>query len=288
MSNVMNCVMDIVNKAGLEEKYERVRKMEPGLDKDLAQLYESYWESENSYYKECESTAQQFMLRILRDDNLQEIHSARYRIKTAESLISKYITKKAVLPKMPCDDYEKEKYRPMNGSNYQMVITDLIGIRMLIRYRQQWEIIHKWISDNFRLDKKLFIKNWMSDYPAKNTEPFIAERPKLYFRDPNESAMYKVSGKEAFDKEMSTEGYNSIHYVLFLDGQYAEIQVRTVFDEAWSECTHDLVYKCQNKSRRAELEQLSKCLATETQAAGELAGFMYDKSKAAAAAAKKR
>lgn len=45
------------------------------------------------------------------------------------------------------------------------------------------------------------------------------------------------------------------------------------------ECTHDLVYKCKNKLQRAELEELSKCLATQTQAAGMIADIMFDKSR---------
>lgn len=90
---------------------------------------------------------------ILGDEELKEIHSARYRTKSIESLIIKYIKKKALLPDKPGNDYNIEKYRPMNMDNYYKIITDLIGIRILIRYQQQWEVIHNWIWGNFFLGK---------------------------------------------------------------------------------------------------------------------------------------
>ncbi len=67
--------------------------------------------------------------------------------------------------------------------------------------------------------------------------------------------------------------------LLWYDGKYVEIQVRTIYDEAWGECTHDLVYKCKSKARKADLERLSVCLATQTQAAEMIADLMFEKSQ---------
>lgn len=170
---------------------------------------------------------------ILTDAELKEIHSARYRIKSIQSLLGKYIKKKAILAEKPGNDYNIEKYRPMDRSNYYKIITDLIGIRILIRYQKQWEVVHEWIWKNFFKSGKSYIKNWLDDYPSGDTEDFIVEKPKLYLRTENELSMYQKFGKDVFEHHVSKEGYSSIHYLLWYDGKYVELQVRTIYDEAW-------------------------------------------------------
>ena len=54
--------------------------------------------------------------------------------------------------------------------------------------------------------------------------------------------------------------------------------MRTIFDEAWSECTHDLVYKSNSSTVKAELEYLSKCLSIQTIAAESVVNLMYKKT----------
>ena len=49
-------------------------------------------------------------------------------------------------------------------------------------------------------------------------------------------------------------------------------------EEAAKECTHDLVYKCKDRALQGQLEELSACLATQTQAAGMIAEMMYKKA----------
>lgn len=272
-------IMKIIREAELEDKYEMVVRKEPDLDKHLLKISEHYRTRKTAYIRKCESTAQQLLMTILTDSELKEIHSARYRTKTIESLLTKYVKKKALLPEEHGSDYNIEKYRSMNQSNYYKIITDLIGIRILIRYQQQWEVVHNWIWENFSKVDKSYIKNWIDDYPSGDTDDFLVEKPKLYLRDTKDLPMYQKFGKDIFESHTSREGYSSIHYLLWYDGKYVEVQVRTIYDEAWSECTHDLVYKCKNKARRAELERLSECLATQTQAAGMISDIMFDKSK---------
>lgn len=269
----------IIQEAELEDKYELALQRDPQLKGNIKEIYKQYWTSKTSYSSKCEGTAEQLLMKILKDNELKEIHSARYRIKSVESLLVKYIKKKAILAEEPGDDYNIEKYRPMNKSNYYKVITDLIGIRILIRYQQQWEMVHKWIWETFHKTNDYYIKNWYDDYPGDSNEDFIVEKPKLYLREENDLPIYQVVGKDVFEHHISKEGYSSIHYLLWYDRKYVEIQVRTVYDEAWSECTHDLVYKCKNKSKRNELAYLSTCLATQTQAAEMISGLMYEKSK---------
>lgn len=268
----------IIKDAELESVYEQARKTDPDLALNLEKIADQYERARTSYRSKCEATARNLLMMILSDDNLKEIHSATYRVKTTESLIGKYIRKKAVLPAKQGDDYDIEKYRPMSGANFHKIITDLIGIRILIRYPQQWRMVHEWIFSNFFKGSERYIKNWIQDYPRDNTEDFIVEQPKLYVRYENEISSYMIDGQMIFQPKISSEGYSSLHYLIWYDGKYAEIQVRTVFDEAWGECTHDLVYKCKNKVRKRELERLSVCLASQTQSAGMIASLMYDKA----------
>ena len=275
--NKINRIDAIIKTYELNDKYEQVCKAEPDTKKQLEQIENNYTGSSRSYSEKCKATAQQLLMSILNDESLKEIHSARYRIKSLDSLITKYIKKKAILSSKPTSDYNIEKYREMNKDNYHKIITDLIGIRILIRYQQQWEMVHNWIWDNFYHDGK-YISNWLNDYPNDSTQDFMAERPKLYLRKQSDLPMYEKIGKGIFDYSISDEGYSSIHYLLWYNGKYVEIQVRTIYDEAWGECTHDLVYKCKNKSKKAELEMLSACLATQTQAASMIADIMFEKS----------
>lgn len=101
---------------------------------------------------------------------------------------------------IPGYDYNIEKCRPMDKSNYYKIITDLIGIRILIRYQKQWEVIHEWIWKNFFKLEKPYIKNWLDDYPSGDTEDFIVEKSELYLRTENELPMYQKFGKEKIMK----------------------------------------------------------------------------------------
>ena len=278
-SNSVMQVMPVMQAAELKDKYEKVLEKESDLEKHLLKIQEHYWTKKTCYSGKCEAAAQRLLMTILTDNDLKEIHSARYRMKSIDSLWVKYVKKKALLADSPGSDYNIEKYRTMTKDNYYKVITDLIGIRILIRYQQQWETVHEWIWHNFYKEDKPYIQNWLDDYPSGETEDFLVEKPKLYLREEKDYPMYQKYGKDIFEKHISNEGYSSIHYLLWYDGKYVELQVRTIYDEAWGECTHDLVYKCKNKTRRADLERLSECLATQTQAAGMIADIMYEKSQ---------
>lgn len=50
-------------------------------------------------------------------------------------------------------------------------------------------------------------------------------------------------------------GYRSIHYTVSYQGVYIEIQVRTIYDEAWSDCDHNYVYKQDENKSHTALEQ---------------------------------
>lgn len=156
-------------------------------------------------------------------------------------------------------------------------MTDLIGLRILIRYREQWLTVHNWIKDKYYQGEDRFVKNFIEDYDSHPDKSFIVEKPKVYYRNRRDLSFYEQIGGDFFEFIESDEGYNSMHYIINIDGKYIEIQVRTIFDEAWSECTHDLVYKNKDKKLKEELEYLSICLSQQTIASESIANLMYEK-----------
>lgn len=68
-----------------------------------------------------------------------------------------------------------------------------------------------------------------------------------------------------------------MHYLINVDGKYIEIQMRTLLDEAWGECTHDIVYKGVSTAQLTELQYLSQCLAQQTIAAEGITNLIYEK-----------
>lgn len=262
-----------INENHLNELFINAEKIDNNLWENLQKIDKSYEE----YSKNCEAIAQRLLIEVIGNDGIKDIHSARYRIKNSNSLLVKTVKKKAQLSLSPSEHYEKEKYRILDYSNYYKIMTDLIGFRILIRYREQWLTVHNWIKKRFYQGDEYYIKNFLEDYNSQPEKPFIAEKPKIYFRNKNDLPFYEQIGKDQFDFIESDEGYNSVHYIINIDGKYIEIQVRTIFDEAWCECTHDLVYKNRNKKIKPELKYLSICLSHQTIASEAIANLMYEK-----------
>ena len=86
-------IMAIIREAEIEDKYDLVALKEEELDKHLLEICKNYSTNKTAYSKKCDSTAQTLLMTILTDDDLKEIHSARYRIKSIQSLLVKYIKK---------------------------------------------------------------------------------------------------------------------------------------------------------------------------------------------------
>ena len=191
--------------------------------------------------------------------------------------MAKIVKKKAFLSKEVQDDYNIEKYRDLDAKNYFKIITDINGIRILIRYREQWSQVHNWIWDRYYRGDEWYLHNFVTDYKFNEVKPFIAEKPKIYYRNEHDKIFYEQIGRDIFDFVLSNEGYNSIHYLINVDGKYIEIQLRTILDEAWGECTHDIVYKGANDPQMPELQYLSQCLAQQTIAAESITNLIYEK-----------
>lgn len=152
----------------------------------------------------------------------QSVHSIQARTKDPNSLIAKIIRK-----------IGENRKRIITVENYQDEITDLIGIRVLHLYKLDWFDIDKYIRDYW-----YFLE----------TEP-----PTLFHREGDNVALSFTDEQLelGYRTKVHSRQYRSVHYIILQQVNKqktvkAEIQVRTVFEEAWSEIDHQLRYPLKN------------------------------------------
>lgn len=182
-------------------------------------------------------------------EGFQGVHLHSSRIKSIDSLLVKVITKRYENLRNPQSPYYK-----IDGSNYKDIITDLIGMRLIVNYRGKWEVIHHEIVEAFPYaeDLKLYETGKLVPHSV-SAHPLLAEIPKVYNAQGDQVDAFKKKGLET---KLRTKGYRSIHYTVSFLNIYIEIQVRTIYDEAWSDCDHNYVYKQdENKSHSAVKEE---------------------------------
>lgn len=259
---------------GMELKFKELEKSEKNLWNELCKI-EKHYINQKSFHKD---TMRSFIASIEDTDTspeteeyIKHIHSIRYRLKDVESLIVKIIEKKYE------NKGDNSKYTNINRDNYYKIITDLIGVRIIFRNRNEWQPIHKLIWDKFYNEEREYIKDYEKDYFG-GKDIFIAEKPIVYYRDNNKKKDYEIFGKNIFDIQRSDIGYSSIHYVINVNGTYIELQVRTIYDEAWSECDHDFVYKLNASPKKLILKRCSKMLSDVTGIADTMSTFIEDYS----------
>ncbi|CAM8641250.1 COG2357 PpGpp synthetase catalytic domain [Paracoccaceae bacterium] len=147
--------------------------------------------------------------------SIHGVHSVRWRVKSADHLMAKIVRKR---------NEQKEGYTDISGDNYFDRVTDLVGIRALHLFKGDFAQIHEFLDPFFQ-----------------NKEDPVAN---LREGDPDEwTEHYKSLGLQV---RFHPEGYRSIHYVKTVKPikrkLHLEIQVRTVFEEGWSEVDHRIRY----------------------------------------------
>lgn len=253
---------EFLKKNGISEKFEELEKYNPDLWEELLKIDEVYSEKKDF----LEGVLQGFLSSI---GYSAHIHSIRYRIKSPDSLLVKIIEKKF-------ENANKEgKYNKITADNYFKILTDLIGVRIIIRYRYEWQEIHKLIWNKYYKEGKSYLLDYEKDY-VHGGGVFIAEKPIVYYRHGEEKKNYEIFGRDVFDIKLSDIGYSSIHYIVNYNGEYIELQVRTIYDEAWSECDHDFVYKLNACPKKLVLKRCSKMLSDVTGVADGLSTFIRD------------
>ena len=173
----------------------------------LNKIYNDFVEYEISYENQAD-----FISNILRSQPM--IHSVKSRIKDPDRLIEKIIRK---------TEDRKLKYGKdfqFTLDNYKNEINDLIGIRVIHIFKDQWQDIHEFITKTWKV-----IEVTANVREGDNTKKF-----------------------EELDIEVRSRisGYRSVHYLVEFyptnEKVIAEIQVRTIFEEGYGEIDHRLRY----------------------------------------------
>ena len=165
----------------------------------------------DSYRSSYESQAG-FIADTLRSHN--KIHSVKSRVKESDRLIEKIIRKTAG---------RKDKYGldfQFTLENYKEEINDLIGVRAIHIFKEDWEDIHNFIYSTWKV-----IEITANVREGDDTKRFDELNIQIHSRK---------------------SGYRSVHYLIefFPTSQkvIAEIQVRTIFEEGYGEIDHQLRY----------------------------------------------
>ncbi|MBS7816713.1 GTP pyrophosphokinase [Wohlfahrtiimonas chitiniclastica] len=147
----------------------------------------------------------------------KNVHSVRWRIKNTTHLLKKIIRKRN-------EAIPSAKYQDISVDNYKTTITDLIGVRAIYLFKNDWVPVHKHI---------------LSKWEIKEDEPI-----KIYHREGDTMSFY-----DDYDcnLEVHPYSYRSTHYIVpaaKIQSQpvYCEIQTRTIFEEGWSEIDHEVRY----------------------------------------------
>lgn len=191
-------------------KYPHIVKLieENEIDiEGLSAIYEDYIIHMESYQKHGD-----FIATILRSQ--KNIHTVKSRMKEPDRLIEKVIRKTADRKQKYGEDFQ------FTVTNYKDEINDLIGIRVIHIFKEQWQEIHEYIMSTWQV-----IEITANVREGDNVEVF-----------------------KNLDIEVRSRasGYRSVHYLVeFYPTNrrvIAEIQVRTIFEEGYGEIDHRLRY----------------------------------------------
>ena len=191
-------------------KYPYVEKIieEKNIDVEvLKDIYNDFVDYKVSYENQAN-----FIANILRSQSM--VHTVKSRIKEPDRLIEKIIRKTEDRRLKYGDDFQ------FTVDNYKNEINDLIGIRVIHIFKDQWQAIHEFI-----------MKTWNVIEVTANV------------RDGDNTKIF-----EELDIEVRSRvsGYRSVHYLVEFyptnEKVIAEIQVRTIFEEGYGEIDHRLRY----------------------------------------------
>lgn len=192
------------------EKYPSMEKIIENNKIDSRDLEEIY--NDFNEYRDAYENHANFIANILRSKKM--IHSVKSRVKESDRLIEKVIRKSEDRKNKYGEDFK------FTVDNYKNEINDLIGIRVLHIFKDQWQAIHEFIINTWKV-----IEVTANVRAGDNTK---------IFDELNIEVRSRVSG------------YRSVHYLVEFyptnEKVIAEIQVRTIFEEGYGEIDHRLRY----------------------------------------------
>jgi ppGpp synthetase/RelA/SpoT-type nucleotidyltranferase len=210
-------------------------------------------ESVVTYYKDNQHRLLQFQASVetfflshpqLNTRPFPIIHSIKTRLKDPDHLRDKI-------------ERKSKKGIELTKDNLFSEITDLIGLRVLHLYQDQFPSIH----------------NEIVKYINEGDWAFV-EEPKAMTWDPESESMYNKLGIKT---ELRETYYTSVHYLVKPNNNNpnplcCEIQVRTLFEEIWGEIDHSINYPhpTDNIACKEQLRVLSKLVSTGTRLADSI------------------
>lgn len=189
---------------GLDEHY----LMELGINwVDLYNILQDYKKSIDIY--DARIT---YVANVLREH--PKVHSVKTRVKDPKRLLQKMVRKTID---------RRKKYGVgfnFNIDNYKDEITDIMGLRVIHIFKDDWEDIHNFIT-----------KKW-------NVIEIVA--------NVREGDNVKTFEEKSIPVRSRVSGYRSVHYLIKYGAEHdlstIEIQVRTIFEEGYGEIDHQLRY----------------------------------------------
>lgn len=178
-------------------------------------LDEIYTDYKNNHYgdvvNQTEQLVQKFyevLNRVGEEENVK-IDTIFGRAKNPEHLIEKIIRKIAL--------ENKEKYSRISKENYLSVLTDIIGIRILVLAKEDWKIADDIIRTIFQSS-------------IREAKAYVCYGDR------------KIFNEKLLTPDYTNKGYRSQHYVTRWGQYYAEIQVRTLAEEVHGCLEHRVRY----------------------------------------------
>ena len=179
---------------------------EIGLDwTALVDLHDYYC---NNVQGSLNMIAQQMAQKLMA---IKGAYIVRSRVKDPEHIIDKIIRK-------------AKKGKIITIDNFLDEIDDFVGLRILHLFKNNWEEVYQSVA---------------KEYEAK-------EKPVAYHRNGDDPIFLERCKELGIEPKEHPAGYRSIHYVAVVPILSmifkCEIQIRTVFEDAWSEIDHLVRY----------------------------------------------
>lgn len=212
-------------------------------EEQLSRIISTYAGNQHLFERFMNAVVDTFMLEpSLNNHENQIIHTIKYRMKDPDHLKDKLLRK-------------WDNNDPITPENLYNRITDLVGVRVLHLYQDQFPILHRHIYNQ-----------------VNNGDWFLHENPIAYSWDPESRDFFQNLGLKA---EIKDSYYTSIHYVVKPKEESivcCEVQVRTLFEEIWGEIDHKINYphQTENKHCKEQLRVLSKLVSTGTRLADSI------------------
>lgn len=194
------------------------------IDKNtLIEIYQDYLSNQEILKQQAEYFAN--ILHLAKD-----VNSVKRRVKDPFHLLTKIVRKR----REAIEKNQKSPYLNIDVSNYKSIVNDLVGIRAIYLFKENWGLINNFILDNFNVcEKHKIIINHASD-------------DDLRFYPENDTILKNNMGVEYhYALENRDSRYRSTHYIIkgISPHSYSfELQTRSILDEAWGEIDHHIRY----------------------------------------------